>query len=202
MGKRENNRKKRHAAMLSVAADMLANKGINGIRLKDVAIQAGVSPATLYNYFPTKGHLIVEFFRADIEIIQAAQFKMIEDPPEDPIEAILKVIHGEYEAGHILGDRMVWREVYSTAIAFTDETVDFVNPLRKERTKPYRKLLKKLKSLGRLSPDADTGSLAEVICCLNETYFLSCLLGEDFEIKVKYDRIRRNLETVFAQYIT
>jgi AcrR family transcriptional regulator len=55
-------RKKRHtrARIAAVAARLFRTRGYDRVRMRDIAQAADVSEQTLYNYFPTKEHLIFD----------------------------------------------------------------------------------------------------------------------------------------------
>lgn len=44
--------------LISAAFDNIALKGFEGLRVRDVAAEVGINPATMYYYFPTKESLI------------------------------------------------------------------------------------------------------------------------------------------------
>lgn len=51
------------AAILNAALDAFADKGFNGASMRDVARGAGTSLSNLYNYFPSKEHLLAEVLK-------------------------------------------------------------------------------------------------------------------------------------------
>jgi AcrR family transcriptional regulator len=201
MGRRENNRIRRHAAMINAAAKLFKNEGFEQVRLEDIAKNADVSIATFYNYFPTKGHLVIEIYKDDLIRIHDAQDLIIENPPELLLDAIMDMLMVEVNYGYGFKDRLIWREIYSTAIAFTDASIDLVNPLDPQRIAPYKQLLQKFNDNGKLSPATNITSLADVICSLNEAHFLSRLLEENINQAEFLDRLRRNVETVLTSNI-
>jgi len=50
--------KSRYNELVLVAFDHIANRGFEGLRVRDVAAQVGINNATLHYYFPTKEDLI------------------------------------------------------------------------------------------------------------------------------------------------
>src|SRR5215472_17565679 len=54
------NRKKQQTrkTIATVAAELFNSRGYENVRMRDLAHAADVSEQTLYNYFPTKEHLI------------------------------------------------------------------------------------------------------------------------------------------------
>lgn len=62
-GLREHKKTQTRAAIAAAAAHLFAQKGFPAVTMVEVARAAGVSEQTVYNYFPTKEHLV--FDRAD-----------------------------------------------------------------------------------------------------------------------------------------
>ena len=48
----------RQEALVQAAYDLLAERGFEGLRTRDIAAKVGVNIATLHYYFPTKEKLI------------------------------------------------------------------------------------------------------------------------------------------------
>jgi AcrR family transcriptional regulator len=61
----------RHRRILRVAADLAAEKGLEGVQMHEVAKDAGVAIGTLYRYFPSKVHLLVSALGREFERIDA-----------------------------------------------------------------------------------------------------------------------------------
>ncbi|MPY77757.1 MAG: TetR family transcriptional regulator [Actinophytocola sp.] len=55
--------RKNEAAILTAALDAFGENGFNGASMRDVATAAGTSLSNLYNYFPSKSHLLAELLR-------------------------------------------------------------------------------------------------------------------------------------------
>ncbi len=58
MARGERRRAKTRAAIISAAEDLLAHTGPEAVRIEDVAVRAGVSPASVYVHFGTKDGLV------------------------------------------------------------------------------------------------------------------------------------------------
>lgn len=57
---------KARAAILAAAAGLIAERGLRGISMDAVAEQAGVSKATIYRWWPSKGSLALEIFLDEV----------------------------------------------------------------------------------------------------------------------------------------
>lgn len=59
MSKREDNRRKRRANIISTAHRLFLEKGIAQVQMLEIAEQAGISTATLFRYFPGKAEVVL-----------------------------------------------------------------------------------------------------------------------------------------------
>jgi AcrR family transcriptional regulator len=57
-GKHTEHGEKKEEELVRAAFDLIAERGFEGLRTREVAARAGVTVATLHYYFPTKEHLI------------------------------------------------------------------------------------------------------------------------------------------------
>ena len=80
----------RHRRILRVAADLAAEKGLDGVQMHEVAKDAGVAIGTLYRYFPSKIYLFTA--------IQAEQVDRLDEriapprPGQNPEDAVYDVL--------------------------------------------------------------------------------------------------------------
>jgi AcrR family transcriptional regulator len=83
------NRKKQQTrkTIATVAAELFNSRGYENVRMRDIAHAADVSEQTLYNYFPTKEHLVFDQQQEFEARILAAVLKK---PPDIPISAALQ----------------------------------------------------------------------------------------------------------------
>lgn len=67
---RENEREKRKTLIISAAMSLFQGKAFHEIGMRDIANEAGVSPASIYRYFPSRDDLFVEALIRDINSIE------------------------------------------------------------------------------------------------------------------------------------
>lgn len=56
-----------HARLLEAAAALFAERGYGGTSMADIAERVGVRKASLYNYYPSKGDLLMDLLRRGLE---------------------------------------------------------------------------------------------------------------------------------------
>ncbi|MDQ0378511.1 TetR/AcrR family transcriptional regulator [Amycolatopsis thermophila] len=78
-------------AILTAAAELLAERGYAGCSVSAVAEKAGVATGTVYKHFPGKAELVVELFQNIVNHEVAAVRKAAETPGE-PAKRIVTII--------------------------------------------------------------------------------------------------------------
>ncbi|MGO9177885.1 MAG: TetR/AcrR family transcriptional regulator [Candidatus Limnocylindrales bacterium] len=73
------------AALVRVAFDLIAERGFEGLRTRDVAAGAGLNIATLHYYFPTKEDLIRGVLAAAVQRFRTQEGSDPDVPPPDPL---------------------------------------------------------------------------------------------------------------------
>lgn len=64
----------RKQEILEAALNVFSKKGFEGSRTKEIAVEAGVSEATVFKYFPTKQNILASLIRPVIETIAKPLF--------------------------------------------------------------------------------------------------------------------------------
>lgn len=64
----------RKQEILEAALNVFSKKGFDGSRTKEIAVEAGVSEATVFKYFPTKQNILASLMRPVIESIAKPLF--------------------------------------------------------------------------------------------------------------------------------
>jgi AcrR family transcriptional regulator len=120
MGLRAKHKADRTERIIQVASDMFRDLGFDAVRMEAVAALAEVAAGTVYNYFPTKGDLLVAIVSREVEEVLAAGETTVQNPPPDVVRALSQLVHGYYDHSlHYLSKDM-WR----AAMAMTLQSPD------------------------------------------------------------------------------
>ncbi|WP_245298997.1 TetR/AcrR family transcriptional regulator [Pseudotabrizicola sediminis] len=106
--------------MQEAAARLFREVGYGAARMEDIAAAADVSVGTLYNYFETKGDLLLAIVSMEVEEVLAAGAAVLATPPADPAEALEMLIGGYYDHSLVYLSKAMWR----TAMALSIESPD------------------------------------------------------------------------------
>jgi AcrR family transcriptional regulator len=82
---------RRRSQILNVAHELFQGNGYTRTSLAQIAEQADVSIGTIYTYFGSKGAIYYELTRPMLLELSAKADRVIQAPPEDPIEAMLSL---------------------------------------------------------------------------------------------------------------
>jgi AcrR family transcriptional regulator len=106
----------RRTEILEAACRVIARDGAHGLRMADVAREAGVSNALVHYYVPTRQELLAEAFDfANTRAEQELQDRL--DPSATAAERLAAALTVEFEDGHVVRESWaLWNELWSAAL--------------------------------------------------------------------------------------
>lgn len=163
-GLRERQKADRTGRILDAASRLFRTQGYDAVRIEDIAAAAEVSTGTCYNYFSTKGDLLLAIVSMEVEEVVAAGRALVENPPPEIAQALRALLRLYYDHSlHYLSKEM-WRK----AMAFSIEAPD--TPFSQRYTEldamlatQVCDLLSALKARGLTRPDVDPATLGQII---------------------------------------
>ena len=163
-GLRERQKADRTRRILEAASQLFRAQGYDAVRIEDIAAAAEVSAGTCYNYFSTKGDLLLAIVSMEVEEVVEAGQHLVANPPADIGRALSGLIRLYYDHSlHYLSKEM-WRK----AMAFSIEAPG--TPFSQRYTEldamlaaQVCDLLTALKARGLTRPDIDSATLGQVV---------------------------------------
>ena len=115
--------------LLEAAAAEFAAKGLDGARVDEISLAAGLAKGTIYNYFDSKQHVFREVIAAWFERIAERRVAVPEDAPVR--EQLLAVVQADMEVTGELEEfaRVAYREVLRADPTEAAELVPSRNPV-------------------------------------------------------------------------
>ncbi len=166
-GLRERQRRERRESILDAAGHLFNRLGYDATPIEAVAERAGVSAATVYNYFGSKLNIIMALARRHQEACQAERLAFVRNPPADPVAAVRQFTALLLEQSRRLLDRDCWRVIYASfhqqpggpgfVTAESLNATILVN---------YQEMLGLLAERGLLRRDSDTAALSQVLLAI------------------------------------
>lgn len=120
MGLRERHKADRTRRILEAASSLFRAQGYDAVRIEDIAAAADVSAGTCYNYFSTKGDILLAIVAMEVEEVIDAGRAVVADPPADAAEALDRLIRIYFDHSLMYLSKELWRR----AIALTVEAPD------------------------------------------------------------------------------
>ena len=194
-GVRERQKKHRERRILAAAHRLFARKGYSETGMEAVAASAGLAVGTIYNYFPSKNDLLLAIVRRETEHVLEAGKRIVANPPEDPAEAIA-ALAGVFLDGFADGDRRLWRELMSAAIAAPDTIGARLFESDALLISQMAALLDSLKSRGRLRANLDAAGAAMTLYSVCFTWVMAYLMNDGVANDAMRRQIRHGVEIV------
>lgn len=119
-GLREKQKEDRRRRLLQAAMTLFRARGYAAVTTGEIAAAAEVSVGTLYNYFATKGDLLLALVTLEVEEVLAEGARVVADPPDDIAMAFDQLIGAYYDHSLVYLSKALWR----TAMALTIEAPD------------------------------------------------------------------------------
>jgi AcrR family transcriptional regulator len=195
--RREQQKRGRERRILRAAARRFGTKGYAETAMEDVAARANLAVGTLYNYFRSKSELLLAILRRETEDLLAAGQQVVDDPPDDPADAIAALIE-TYLIVFEHHSRKLWRDLLAAAIADPGAigAATFQADLR--LIAQLSLLLEKLQAHRLLGAHVEPGRAAITIYSIYFTWFSVFLVSEDMTIERLHEEIRRGTEIVMC----
>lgn len=202
-GLRERHKADRTRRMQEAAAHLFREAGYDAARTEDIAAAADVSVGTLYNYFATKGDLLMAIVAMEVEEVLAAGATVLENPPTDPVEALDTLIGGYYDHSLVYLSKAMWR----TAMALSIEAPDTpfsqrYSALDRMLTAQVCDLVTALQRRGRLRGDVSGRIVGEVLFNNLNQMFIEFVTSEDMRMETLRASVRRQTGLVVGLLAT
>ena len=171
-GLRERQKADRTGRILDAASRLFRDQGYDAVRIEDIAAAAEVSPGTCYNYFSTKGDLLLAIVSMEVEEVVEAGREVVENPPPDIALALNRLIRLYYDHSlHYLSKEM-WRKAMALSIeAPASPFSQRYTELDAMLSAQVCDLIAALKAGGLTRPDLDPAILGQIaFSALNQMF--------------------------------
>jgi AcrR family transcriptional regulator len=164
MGLRARHKADRTARIIATASGMFRADGFDAVRMEVIAAEAEVSPGTVYNYFPTKGDLLVAIVAREVEEVLAAGEAVVVMPPDDAGRAVALLVHGYFDHSLVYLSKEMWRVAMAMTVQSPDSPAsrDYVALDGRLRGQVVA-LIAALQARGRVTAACDPVALGAVI---------------------------------------
>lgn len=198
---RERQKEARRAAMLGAAARLFSQEGYARTTFEEIAAAAGFGVATVYKYFPSKERIVIALLQPDWDRMAVRAERIIEQPPPDPAEAMVRLIstYGEL-GGHNWASRELLRLVIFPGLGNRGVLRSWVIDSDRRAQQLIRALLRKQQDCGALAPRLALEDATAVIFSLLNQNFAQFLTQQELSFRSMFRRLSRQLRLVFDDW--
>lgn len=115
-GLRAKHKADRQARILNAAVTLFRRDGYRAARIEDMASLAEVSPGTVYNYYGSKGDILIATVAMEVEEVLGAGEAIVADPPEGVQAAIMALISVYYDHSLQYLSKEMWRSAMALSV--------------------------------------------------------------------------------------
>lgn len=175
-GLRQRHRARRSEEILKAAHQLFARHGFEGASIEAIARRAEVAPGTIYNYFDTKGVLLLHVAARHFEARADQHWKEFLQEQHDAVDSIVRFVCGIVDWGLEVLDRKLWRSVYATSLLHdSKENAGAFFAMDHFLEAKIKKLIVLLREQGRLKEDTDPDQLGEIVFAVGNNQWLRML---------------------------
>jgi AcrR family transcriptional regulator len=184
---RRKNQGERRSQLAGAARQVLLERGAVGVRVKDVAERAGMSPSSVLYYYPQLEDLLLEVSRAAIDRFAESRARAVREL-EDPVDQLRLAIRLGVPTGPDDDESRLLYELDAltgTSPAFAALTTSYFD----RQVALYESVLSAGAAAGRLAPAPAVQSVARGLVALEDGLGLQVVLGHPSIDSAEAERI-------------
>lgn len=162
-GLRARQKANRNKQIVAAASSLFRKTGFENTKIETIAERAEVSVGTIYNYFESKGDLLVAVVSLEVNEVLNAGESVIAAPPDDVMGAITRLINIYLDHSLYYLDKDMWRNAMALAISQpTSPSGRKYNELDERLSAQVGELIEKLRRMGRIKANIDTEAVGGI----------------------------------------
>lgn len=163
IGLREQHKLDKLKRIKAAATKLFSERGFDGATTREIAIEAHVSQATIFQYVQNKSELALLVFSDDLERAHKASYAAIR--PDMPLlEKLVTVFSGSYKE-FVKNVRLTRALVKTVTIFETGKQAKLIRQLRRDLIGKLEEILTEAKRSGVIHTQEDIGFIARDLFC-------------------------------------
>jgi len=198
-GLRERQKAGRRRDILAAAAKLFRRDGFADTVIEAIAAEAEVATGTVYNYFESKGDLLIALVALDGEEVRAAGRKIIASPPKDPVQAVTKLLTFYIDHALIHLTKELWRNAMANALSQPNSPFGLgYAELDRKLADQAGELVACLQERGQIDAALDPKTAGDVLFEVVNSLFMVFVAREEMPVALLKKRLTRQVRLVFA----
>jgi AcrR family transcriptional regulator len=196
-GLRERQKAGRRRDILDAAAALFKRDGFAAAGIEQIAERAELSAGTVYNYFPSKGDLLLALVALDGQEVRAAGAAIVAAPPADPVKAVCRLLEVYVDHSLVHLDKRLWRQMMANALYFADTPLGLgyreLDRKLAEQVADLCRALQRARHLPRRLNCEDAGQILFFVC---NSLFMEFVADDAMPLADMKERMFRQLRMV------
>ena len=197
---REKKKAQARARILVSANQLIRGRGYAQTTMREIAASAEVSYQTLYNYYPTKGEILFQLLRTQVEDISAAYANLLQSFEGGLLEALDELCRLAL-ATLINDDRALWRIALVELLDQDRGAGKVLELLDTAAQRVLEDLLRSARDTGELTPAASIPLLGATLYDLMDYAAVRLLLDPEARLDERLENLAARLRVVVSPYL-
>jgi AcrR family transcriptional regulator len=194
---RDRKKAKQREALISAAVDLFRDLGFEKTRIEDIAAAAEVSIATVYNYFTTKQQILLAIVRKSIQDSQQLTTPIAENPPANPVDAVVAIVRTDFGDMDREADKKLWRELLASMTRDEENRAE-IEALRGLFRNNLRQLIKFLVDRGDIRRTIDVEATTDIIYAIYAYHFRQLVCIKPMKTAAAIKSVRRDITALLS----
>ncbi len=197
-GLRERQKAGRRQDILKAAGTLFRREGFAATSIEQIAEQAGLSAGTVYNYFASKGDLLLALVALDGAEVREAGARLVARPPADAIAAVSALLEGYVDHSLVHLDKRMWRQMMGTAFSFAETPLGAgYRSLDRKLSAQVVSLCRALQQRGDLPANVSCQDAGQVLFYVCNSLFMEFVSDDAMALASLRQRMAREVKLIF-----
>jgi len=197
---RRKQKEKREKAIIEAAKSLITEKGYRNTSIEDIAKEAEVGVATVYNYFSTKQELFLYFaFDKASELLKSGR-KVLDNPPKEARTALFALLKA-YCGMAKKFDKKLLREIHVVAFVALPHVRKKLMGIDIELIEQITRLVELIQKRGQFSTELDAREVASMLYSTHTSDLMAYILNDDITLNDLYEINKRHIQLSTKNFI-
>ncbi|MGB3537682.1 MAG: TetR/AcrR family transcriptional regulator [Mesorhizobium sp.] len=198
-GLRQRQKIDRDRRIVEAAARLFREFGFEGVKIETIAEQAGVSVGTIYNYYESKGDVLIAVVSLEVNEVISAGEGVLAHPParaSDAVDALFDIYlrHSLYYLS-----KEMWRAAMSMSILHPESRLGHhYGQLDEKLCQQVCRLLAKLRQQGSVDKAIDTEVTGRILFNTMNMSFMTFVKDDTMDVETVIGTVRRQSGMMMA----